>query len=411
MKAALNGIRVLDLTRVLAGPWCSQNLADLGADVIKVERPGTGDDTRSWGPPFLKDRGGHDTADAAYYLAANRNKRSVEIDLAAPAGQRAVRELTRLSDVVLENYKVGQLRRYGLDYASLAALNPRLVYCSVTGFGQTGPWAHRAGYDFIIQALGGMMSITGEADERPGGGPQKVGVAVSDLMTGMYATQAVLAALLHRERTGEGQYIDVALLDVQVAMLANMNTNFLASGQPPGRWGNAHPNIVPYQAFRATDQWIVLAVGNDDQYRRFCEVAGRADLHRDARFVRNSDRVRNREALVPLIAGLIGRRAAAWWLEALERAGVPCGPINDLRQVFDNEQVRARGLRVDIEREDAGPVALVGSPLKMSATPPSYRLPPPRLGEHTAQVLRDLLGYDDAAIAAVRARQTEGERR
>lgn len=402
MKTALNGIRVLDLTRVLAGPWCSQNLADLGADVIKVERPGAGDDTRTWGPPFLKDREGRDTADAAYYLAANRNKRSVEIDLSSAAGQRAVRELARASDVVLENYKVGQLRKYGLDYPSLAALNPRLVYCSVTGFGQTGPWAHRAGYDFIIQGLGGLMSITGEADERPGGGPQKVGVAVSDLMTGMYATQAVLAALLHRERSGEGQYIDVALLDVQVAMLANMNTNFLVSGQPPKRWGNAHPNIVPYQAFRAADQWIVVAVGNDEQYRRFCELAGRSELHRDERFARNSDRVRNRETLVPLIAELIAQHPAAWWLEALERAGVPCGPINDLRQVFDNEQVRARGLRIDIEREDAGAVPLVGSPLKMSATPPSYRLPPPRLGEHTEQVLRELLGYDDDAIAAVR---------
>lgn len=402
MKTALNGIRVLDLTRVLAGPWCSQNLADLGADVIKVERPGAGDDTRTWGPPFLKDREGRDTADAAYYLAANRNKRSVEIDLSSAAGQRAVRELARASDVVLENYKVGQLRKYGLDYPSLAALNPRLVYCSVTGFGQTGPWAHRAGYDFIIQGLGGLMSITGEADERPGGGPQKVGVAVSDLMTGMYATQAVLAALLHRERSGEGQYIDVALLDVQVAMLANMNTNFLVSGQPPKRWGNAHPNIVPYQAFRAADQWIVVAVGNDEQYRRFCELAGRSELHRDERFTRNSDRVRNRETLVPLIAELIAQHPAAWWLEALERAGVPCGPINDLRQVFDNEQVRARGLRIEIEREDAGAVPLVGSPLKMSATPPSYRLPPPRLGEHTEQVLRELLGYDDDAIAAVR---------
>ena len=401
MKTALHGIRVLDLTRVLAGPWCAQNLADLGADVIKIERPGAGDDTRSWGPPFLKDRDGHDTADAAYYLAANRNKRSVTIDLAAPAGQQAVRDLAMRSDVVLENYKVGQLKKYRLDYASLAALNPRLIYCSVTGFGQTGPWAHRPGYDFIIQALGGLMSITGEADDRPGGGPQKVGVAVADLMTGMYATQAVLAALLHRERTGEGQYIDVALLDVQVAMLANMNANFLVSGQAPRRWGNAHPNIVPYQAFRAADQWIVVAVGNDDQYRRFCELGERPDLLHDQRFARNRDRVRNRDTLVPLIAALIAAHPAAWWLEGLERAGVPCGPINDLAQVFDNEQVRARGLRIELERDDAGPVPMVGSPLKMSATPPSYRLPPPRLGEHTEQVLREVLGYDAAAIAAV----------
>ena len=400
MKTALHGIRVLDLTRVLAGPWCAQNLADLGADVIKIERPGAGDDTRSWGPPFLKDRDGHDTADAAYYLAANRNKRSVTIDLAAPAGQQAVRDLAMRSDVVLENYKVGQLKKYRLDYASLAALNPRLIYCSVTGFGQTGPWAHRPGYDFIIQALGGLMSITGEADDRPGGGPQKVGVAVADLMTGMYATQAVLAALLHRERTGEGQYIDVALLDVQVAMLANMNANFLISGQAPRRWGNAHPNIVPYQAFRAADQWIVVAVGNDDQYRRFCELGERPDLLHDQRFARNRDRVRNRDTLVPLIAALIAAHPAAWWLEGLERAGVPCGPINDLAQVFDNAQVRARGLRIELERDDAGPVPMVGSPLKMSATPPSYRLPPPRLGEHTEQVLREVLGYDAAAIAA-----------
>jgi len=402
MKTALHGIRVLDLTRVLAGPWCAQNLADLGADVIKIERPGAGDDTRSWGPPFLKDRDGHDTADAAYYLAANRNKRSVTIDLAAPAGQQAVRDLAMRSDVVLENYKVGQLKKYRLDYASLAALNPRLIYCSVTGFGQTGPWAHRPGYDFIIQALGGLMSITGEADDRPGGGPQKVGVAVADLMTGMYATQAVLAALLHRERTGEGQYIDVALLDVQVAMLANMNANFLVSGQAPRRWGNAHPNIVPYQAFRAADQWIVVAVGNDDQYRRFCELGERPDLLHDQRFARNRDRVRNRDTLVPLIAAMIAAHPAAWWLEGLERAGVPCGPINDLAQVFDNEQVRARGLRIELERDDAGPVPMVGSPLKMSATPPSYRLPPPRLGEHTEQVLREVLGYDAAAIAAAR---------
>ncbi|MDT3677789.1 MAG: CaiB/BaiF CoA-transferase family protein [Burkholderiaceae bacterium] len=408
MTAALEGIRVLDLSRVLAGPWCSQNLADLGADVIKIERPGAGDDTRSWGPPFLKDRDGNDTSDAAYYLAANRNKRSVTIDLAGEAGQRAVRELAARSDVVLENYKVGQLAKYGLDYESLRAINPRIVYCSVTGFGQTGPWKHRPGYDFIIQGLGGFMSITGEADDRPGGGPQKAGVAVSDLMTGMFATQSVLAALFHRERTGEGQYIDIALLDVQVAMLANMNTNYLVSGTPPRRWGNAHPNIVPYQAFQAADQWIIVAVGNDDQYRRFCNLAGRPDLFEDARFATNRERVRNRDALVPLLVELIAERPARFWLDGLEHAGVPCGPINDLAQVFDNEQVLARGMRIAIERDDAGEIPLVASPMKMSATPPTYRMAPPRVGQHTTQVLRELLGYDDDAIRATQGAPQAG---
>ncbi len=402
MAPILAGFRVLDLTRVLAGPWCAQNLADLGAEVIKIERPGVGDDTRGWGPPFLADRDGHETPDAAYYLAANRGKKSVEVDIASEAGQQAIRELAAICDVVLENYKVGQLERYGLDYTSLARINPRLVYCSITGFGQTGPWAHRAGYDFIIQGLGGFMSITGEADERPGGGPQKAGVAVSDLMTGMYATQAVLAALLDRERRGRGQYIDLALLDVQVAMLANMNTNFLVSGRVPRRWGNAHPNIVPYQTFRAQDGWIILAVGNDDQYRRLCELGGRPDLFEDPRFTRNAGRVRERETLVPLLAAMIAGRPAARWLADLEAAGVPCGPINDLAQVFENPQVIARGLRVDLEREDAGPVRLVGSPIRFSDSPIGATTPPPRLGEHTRQVLGDLLGYDEARIAAAR---------
>jgi formyl-CoA transferase len=403
MPAALEGIRVLDLSRVLAGPWCSQNLADLGADVIKVERPDAGDDTRGWGPPFLKDSEGEDTRDSAYYLAANRNKRSIEIDLATDAGRDIVLALARVSDVVLENYKVGALKKYGLDYDSLRAVNPRLVYCSITGFGQTGPWAHRAGYDFIIQGIGGLMSITGEADDRPGGGPQKVGVAVADLFTGMYATQAILAALFHRERTGAGQHLDLALLDVQVAMTANMASNYLHSGTPPKRWGNAHPNLVPYQTFKASDGWIIVAVGNDGQFRRFVELGGEPALADDPRFLRVQDRIRNREALVPLLAEMVSRRTQDAWIDGMEGVGVPCGPINDLHQVFENPQVRARGMRIAIDRPDAGPVALVANPVKASLTPPSYRLPPPRLGEHTDAVLSGVLGWDAARIAAARA--------
>jgi crotonobetainyl-CoA:carnitine CoA-transferase CaiB-like acyl-CoA transferase len=403
MPAALEGIRVLDLSRVLAGPWCGQNLADLGAEVIKVERPGAGDDTRGWGPPFLKTRDGADTEDSAYYLAANRGKRSIAVDLASEAGREIVRDLAAVSDVVLENYKVGALKKHGLDYESLRAVNPRLVYCSITGFGQTGPWSHRAGYDFIIQGLGGMMSITGEADDRPGGGPQKVGVAVADLMTGMYATQAVLAALFHRERGGTGQYIDMALLDVQVAMTANMSSNYLHSGRAPRRWGNAHPNLVPYQTFRTADGWIIVAAGNDGQWRRFCELGGRADLCEDPRFRRVQDRIRNREALAPLLEAMVAQRSSKAWIDGMEAAGVPCGPINDLQQVFENPQVQARGMRIDIERADAGPVKLVANPIKASRTPPAYRLPPPRLGEHTDEVLSAVLGWDADRIQAARA--------
>jgi crotonobetainyl-CoA:carnitine CoA-transferase CaiB-like acyl-CoA transferase len=402
MPTALQGLRVLDLSRVLAGPWCGQALADLGADVIKVERPGAGDDTRGWGPPFLKDRSGADTADAAYYLAANRGKRSIEVDIATPAGQEIIRALAADSDVVLENYKVGALRKYGLDYPSLSVINPRLIYCSVTGFGQTGPWAHRPGYDFIIQGLGGMMSVTGEADDRPGGGPQKVGVAVCDLMTGMYATQAVLAALLHRERTGEGQHLDLALLDVTVAMMANMNSNYLHSGTPPRRWGNAHPNLVPYQTFKAADGWIIVAVGNDGQFRRFLEIGERTALADDPRFARVQDRIRNRDALIPLLEAMVAERSQQDWIDAMEAAGVPCGPINDLRQVFENPQVQARGMRIDLERPDTGPVALVAHPLKASRTPPAYHRAPPRLGEHTDEVLATMLGWDAARIAQAR---------
>ncbi|WP_107313901.1 CaiB/BaiF CoA transferase family protein [Burkholderia metallica] len=402
---ALSHIRVLDLTRVLAGPWCAQTLADFGADVIKVERPGAGDDTRHWGPPYLKDADGADTAEAAYYLAANRNKRSVTIDLATPEGQQIVRELAAQSDVVLENYKVGQLKKYGLDYDSLRAVKPDLVYCSVTGFGQTGPYAHRAGYDFIIQGIGGFMSITGERDGEPGGGPQKAGVAIADLATGLYSTIAVLAALAHRDRTGEGQYIDMALLDVQVALLANMNTNFLASGKPPVRWGNAHPNIVPYQTFQTRDGWIIVAVGNDGQFRKFVEAGGRPALADDERFATNPARVRHRDTLVPILAEMVKTRDKADWIAALEAAGVPCGPINDLDEVFDNEQVVARGMQVSLPHPCGADAKLVRNPIRMSATPPDARTAPPLLGAQTDDVLRDMLGYDDARIAALKAKQ------
>ncbi|SAK55071.1 L-carnitine dehydratase/bile acid-inducible protein F [Caballeronia arationis] len=399
---ALSHIRVLDLTRVLAGPWCGQTFADFGADVIKIERPETGDDTRHWGPPYLKTPDGADTHEAAYYLAANRNKRSVTVDIASPEGQQIIRELAAQSDVVLENYKVGQLKKYGLDYQSLREVKRDLVYCSVTGFGQTGPYAPRAGYDFIIQGIGGFMSITGERDGQPGGGPQKAGVAIADLMTGMYATIGVMAALAHRDRTGEGQYVDMALLDVQVAMLANMNTNFLASGQPPVRWGNAHPNIVPYQTFQTSDGWIIVAVGNDGQFRKFVDAGGRPELADDPRFATNPSRVRNRETLVPILAAIVRERGKHDWLAALEAAGVPCGPINDLGEVFEDPQVVARGMQVELPHPTGATVKLVPSPIKMSATPPEARLHPPMLGEHTDSVLRELLGYGDARIAHLR---------
>ncbi|VBB10894.1 CaiB/BaiF CoA transferase family protein [Burkholderia stabilis] len=402
---ALSHIRVLDLTRVLAGPWCAQTLADFGADVIKVERPGAGDDTRHWGPPYLKDADGADTAEAAYYLAANRNKRSVTVDIATPEGQQIVRELAAQSDVVLENYKVGQLKKYGLDYESLCAVKPDLIYCSVTGFGQTGPYAHRAGYDFIVQGIGGFMSITGERDGEPGGGPQKAGVAIADLATGLYSTIAVLAALAHRDRTGEGQYVDMALLDVQVALLANMNTNFLASGKPPVRWGNAHPNIVPYQTFQTSDGWIIVAVGNDGQFRKFVEAGGQPELADDERFATNPSRVRHRDTLVPILAEMVKARGKADWIGALEAAGVPCGPINDLDEVFDNEQVVARGMQVSLPHPCGADVKLVRNPIRMSATPPDARTAPPMLGAQTDDVLRDMLGYDDERIAALKAKQ------
>jgi crotonobetainyl-CoA:carnitine CoA-transferase CaiB-like acyl-CoA transferase len=401
-KTALDGIRILDCSRVLAGPWCTQTLADLGADVVKVERPPSarhpgGDDTRRWGPPFLQGRDGRDTGESAYYLSANRNKRSITCDISRPEGQALIRELVAVADVFVENYKVGDMARYGLDPESLLAINPRLVYCSITGFGQTGPYREHAGYDYAIQGMGGLMSVTGERDDRPGGGPQKVGVAVADLFTGMYATVAILAALRHAERTGQGQHIDLALLDCQVAMLANLGANYLvrgrAEGQVPGRMGNAHPNIVPYQVFEVAPdaqgrpQHIILAVGNDEQFTRFCEVAGCPALAQDPRFARNAERVRHRDALVALLEPVLRQRGKAEWLRALEAAKVPCGPINDLAEVFADPQVLARGMVQRWSHPLADDLALTASPLKLSATPVRQDLPPPMLGQHTAEVL------------------------
>ncbi|MES2130394.1 MAG: CaiB/BaiF CoA-transferase family protein [Pseudomonadota bacterium] len=404
LPKALGHIRVLDLSRVLAGPWCSQNLADLGADVIKIERPEAGDDTRAWGPPYAKDAEGRDTTEAAYYLSANRGKRSVTVDIASADGQALLHELAKQCDVVLENFKVGHLKRYGLDYDTLKAIKPDLVYCSVTGFGQDGPYAHRPGYDFLIQGMGGLMSITGERDDLPGGGPQKAGVAITDLMTGMYATVAVLAALTHRDRTGEGQHIDMALLDVQVAMLANMGSNYLNSGKAPKRWGNAHANIVPYQTFACADGYMIVATGNDGQYQKFVEVGERADLGADPRFATNPLRVQNRDILVPLLAEMCRTKTRDQWIDQLEAAGVPCGPINDLHDVFENPQVKARGVAIDMPHPTAGSVKLVRSPMKLSATPTAPERAPPLLGQHTDEVLRELLGHSDEQIAALKAK-------
>jgi crotonobetainyl-CoA:carnitine CoA-transferase CaiB-like acyl-CoA transferase len=387
---ALDGVRVLDLSRVLAGPWCTQTLADLGADVIKIERPGSGDDTRGWGPPFLQDEHGKDTAEAAYYLGTNRNKRSVTVDIASREGQDIIRRLVRDSDVFVENFKVGDMARYGLDAAAMLALNPRLVYCSITGFGQTGPYRERAGYDYAIQGIGGLMSITGERDDLPGGGPQKVGVAVADLFTGLYATVAILAALRHRDLTGQGQAIDMALLDTQVAMLANLGANYLVTGKPPQRAGNAHQNIVPYQVFEVADGHLILAVGNDSQFAKFCEVAGCSELARDERFTKNAGRVRHRATLVPMLEAVMKTRRKADWLAALEAAKVPCGAINNFAEVFADPQVLAREMAVTVPHPLQPALKLVASPIKMSATPPTVRRPPPVLGEHTDEVLAEL---------------------
>ena len=397
MAGALSHVRVLDLSRILAGPWASQMLADLGAEVIKVERPEVGDDTRTWGPPFLKDRDGADTTDSAYYLCANRNKRSVTIDFTRPQGQRLVHALATKSDVVIENFKPGGLARFNLDYESLREINPRLVYCSITGFGQTGPYAPRAGYDFLMQGMGGLMSITGHADGEPGAGPVKVGVALTDILTGLHASTAILAALAHRDHGGSGQHIDLALLDVQVACLANQNMNYLHGGQVPRRLGNAHPNVVPYQDFPTADGDMILAIGNDGQFAKLCQAIGRPEWATDARFQSGPARVENRQLLVPMLRVETARRTTHEWIVLLEAAGVPCGPINNIAQVFEDPQIVARGMKIAMTHPSAGEIALVASPIRMSETPPAYTLPPPLLGEHTRAVLGSVLALDEAA--------------
>ncbi|MBU1236793.1 MAG: CoA transferase [Gammaproteobacteria bacterium] len=399
---ALSHLKVLDLSRVLAGPWASQMLGDLGAEVIKIERPDGGDDTRRWGPPWLKNTAGEETSDAAYYLCTNRNRRSVTADFSRPEGQAIVRKLAADADVVIENFKVGGLAAFGLDYQTLKAINPRLVYCSITGFGQDGPYAARAGYDFLIQGMGGLMSITGRADGEDGAGPQKVGVALADILTGLHAAVAILAAIAHRDRTGEGQHIDLALLDVQVACLANQALNYLVSGTTPTRMGNGHPNIVPYQDFPTADGDMILAIGNDAQFAKFCAVAGHPEWAADTRFATNAGRVENRRTLIPLLRQATVTRTSAGWIEALEKAGVPCGPINDLAGVFADPQVMHRGMQLAMTRPSGDDVPQVANPIRLSATPVEYRRAPPRLGQDTDEVLRSL-GYGADEIAAMRA--------
>ena len=403
MAGPLTGIRVLDLSRVLAGPWAGQNLADLGAEVIKIERPKVGDDSRAFGPPWVKDAQGRDTRDSAYFTSANRGKKSVTVNLSQPQGQALVRELAAKSDVLLENYKFGDLARYGLGYEDLRKINPRLVYCSVTGFGQTGPYKERPGYDFMIQGMGGMMSVTGEPDGAPGGGPQRAGVPIADIITGMYASIAICAALAHRAHSGQGQHLDLALLDSQIALLAYQNTNYFATGKPPRRIGNLHPNIVPYQPFRASDGEVILACGNDNLYRKFCEAASCPELATDPRFATNGKRVENRKELTRLLGEIFAKRSTKEWVELLDAAGVPNGPINDIAQVFAEPQVKARGVRIEVEHPVAGRLPMVASPMRFSGTPLEHKTPPPLLGEHTEEILRQLLGKSVDEIARLRA--------
>ena len=406
-RSALTGIKVLDLSRVLAGPWCTQMLADLGADVVKIERPIVGDDTRHWGPPFLKDSEGNASNQASYYAACNRNKRSVTIDMAQPEGQALIRQMAAEADVLVENFKVGGLKQYGLDYDSLKAVNPRLIYCSVTGFGQTGPYAERAGYDLMVQAMSGLMSITGHADGEPGGGPLKVGVAVIDVFTGLYAANAVQAALLARQSTGEGQHIDMALLDVAMAVLANQASGFLATGKAPSRAGNIHPSLAPYQDFPSKDGNVLLAIGNDGQFARYCEAIGHGDWARDARFATNTSRVQHRAELLALMMPVMKTRTTTEWIALFEDKAVPCGPINTVAEAFEDPQVKARGLRMELPRwanesdanaakDSVNMIPGVANPIRMSGTPITYRNAPPALGQHTREVLQEMGLSDDA---------------
>jgi crotonobetainyl-CoA:carnitine CoA-transferase CaiB-like acyl-CoA transferase len=405
MAGPLSHVRVLDLSRVLAGPWAGQNLADLGAEVIKVERPKVGDDSRAYGPPWVKGKDGRETKDSAYFTSANRGKKSITVNVAKPEGQELIRKLAGKCDVLIENYKHGDLARYGLGYDDLKKVNPRLIYCSVTGFGQTGPYRERPGYDFMIQGMGGMMSVTGEPDGAPGGGPQRAGVPIADIVTGMYASIAICAALAHRAETGIGQHLDLALLDSQIALLAYQNTNYFSTGKPPGRIGNLHPNIVPYQPFKTSDGEVIVACGNDNLFGKFCEAAGCAALAQDPRFATNGKRVENRVEITRLIQEIFGRKTTAEWLSLLESAGVPNGPINNLAQVFEEPQVKARGVKIELDHAAAGRLPLVASPMRFSGTPLEYRLAPPLLGEHTDEVLQELLGESSAEIARLR---TEG---
>jgi len=399
---ALSDIRVLDLSRILAGPWCTQNLADLGADVIKVERPVAGDDTRVWGPPWLPGQDEDRAADSSYYAAANRGKRSMMVDITTEQGQSLIRRLARVSDVFVENFKVGNLKKYGLDYESIRRENPKIIYCSITGFGQSGPYSHRPGYDFVFQGMGGMMSITGERDDLPGGGPQKVGIALADIITGMYSTIAILAAINHRNKSGQGQYIDMSLLDSIVALGSNQITGYFASGKVPTRMGNAHMSLVPYGVYPTSDGHIIIAVGNDEQWQRYCAVMGREDLAADPDFSKVTGRIVNRERLDAALKETMRARDSATWLDILEKNGVPCGPINTYDQVFENEQVKHRGLRVDYEREDGARISTAASPLRLASTPPCYELPPPMAGQHTDEILTELLGVDGNELESLR---------